>query len=161
MEAAATIEIHRDTLISHFERVRRYTETLCRPLAIDDFQIQSIVQTSPPKWHIAHVTWFFEAFILSRFLPEYKPFHPRFDFLFNSYYYTHGEMYPRAKRGQLSRPTVKEIHQYRTYVNDRMRELMDSVEDTQWDELGFLVILGLNHEEQHQELMLMDIKPNF
>jgi len=89
MEAAAAIETHRDTLILQFERVRSYTETLCRPLAIDDFQIQSIVQTSPPKWHIAHVTWFFEAFILSRFLPEYKPFHPRFDFLFNSYYHAY------------------------------------------------------------------------
>ncbi len=161
MEAAAAIETHRDTLISQFERVRSYTETLCRPLAIDDFQIQSIVQTSPPKWHIAHVTWFFEAFVLSRFLPEYKPFHPRFDFLFNSYYYTHGKMYPRPRRGHLSRPTVKEVHQYRTYVNDRMRDLIDSVEDTKWDELGFLVTLGLNHEEQHQELMLMDIKHNF
>jgi ergothioneine biosynthesis protein EgtB len=161
MEAAVTIETHRDTLIAEFDRVRRTTETLCEPLAIDDYQLQSIVQTSPPKWHIAHVTWFFEAFVLPHFMPGYKPFHPRFDFLFNSYYYTHGEMSPRPKRGLLSRPTVEEVYQYRSYVNDRMRELIDSVDDAKWEVLAFRVTLGLNHEQQHQELLLMDIKHNF
>jgi len=161
MEAAVTVETHRDALIAEFDRVRRTTETLCEPLAIDDYQIQSIVQTSPPKWHIAHVTWFFEAFVLPHFMSGYKPFHPRYDFLFNSYYYTQGDMHPRSKRGLLSRPTVEEIYQYRTYVNDRMRELIDSVDDAEWEALAFRVTLGLNHEQQHQELLLMDIKHNF
>ena len=161
MEAAVTIETHRDALIAEFDRVRHTTETLCEPLAIDDYQLQSIEQTSPPKWHIAHVTWFFETFVLPHFMPGYKPFHPRFDFLFNSYYYTQGDMHPRPKRGLLSRPTVEEVYQYRRYVNDRMRELIDSVDDTKWEALAFRVTLGLNHEQQHQELLLMDIKHNF
>ncbi|MEN8131826.1 MAG: ergothioneine biosynthesis protein EgtB [Pseudomonadota bacterium] len=161
MDTAVTMDASRETLIAEFERVRRYTESLCSPLATDDYQIQSIVQTSPPKWHIAHVTWLFEAFVLPHFVPGYKPYNLRFDFLFNSYYYTHGEMHPRSKRGMLSRPTLDEVYRYRSYVNDRMRELIENVDDAQWETLAFYVILGLNHEEQHQELVLMDVKHNF
>ncbi len=161
MDTAVTMASGREALIAELERVRRYTEVLCSPLATDDYQIQSIVQTSPPKWHIAHVTWLFEAFVLPRFVPEYKPFNPRFDFLFNSYYYTHGEMHPRARRGMLSRPPLDEVYRYRGHVNDRMRKLMESVDEARWRELAFYVVLGLNHEEQHQKLMLMDIKHNF
>ena len=160
MDTPITTATGREALIAEFERVRRYTETLCAPLATDDYQIQSIAQTSPPKWHIAHVTWLFEAFVLPHFDPGYKPFHPGFDFLFNSYYYTHGHMHPRPKRGLLSRPTVEEVYHYRAYVDERMRRLMESVDEAKWEELAFYVILGLNHEEQHQELLLMDIKHN-
>ena len=103
MDAPVSMKVSREKLIAEFERVRRCTETLCAPLATDDFQLQSIVQTSPPKWHIAHVTWFFEAFVLPGFVSDYKPFDSRFDFIFNSYYYTHGKMHPRSKRGLLSR----------------------------------------------------------
>lgn len=151
----------RQALITEFERVRRYTEVLCQPLAFDDYQIQSIDQSSPPKWHIAHVSWLFEVFVLPRFQPDYRPFHPGYDFLFNSYYYTHGQMHPRPSRGLLSRSTVEEVYRYRAHVNRAMRELMETVNDERWRELAFYVILGLNHEEQHQELMLMDIKHNF
>ena len=151
----------RDTLIDAFHRVRRGTETLCAPLATDDFQVQSIVQTSPPKWHIAHVTWFFETFVLQDFMPDYRVYDPGFDYIFNSYYYTHGDMHPRAGRGLLSRPTVEEIYAYRAHVDGQMRLLMESVEEDHWETLAFRVILGLNHEEQHQELLLMDIKHNF
>ncbi|MCU7892852.1 MAG: ergothioneine biosynthesis protein EgtB [Candidatus Thiodiazotropha sp. (ex Ustalcina ferruginea)] len=161
MDTRINITASRETLIAEFNRVRRYTEALCSPLSTDDYQIQSIAQTSPPKWHIAHVSWFFEAFVLPHFNPEYKPFHPRFDFLFNSYYYTHGEMHPRPNRGLLSRPTVEEIYRYRSYVDDSMRQLMESVDETDWQTLAYRVILGLNHEEQHQELLLMDTKHNF
>lgn len=161
MDTTVTMTASRATLIAEFERVRRYTEFLCSPLATDDYQIQSIAQTSPPKWHIAHVTWLFEAFVLPRLIPGYKPYNPRFDFIFNSYYYTHGKMHPRASRGLLSRPSLDEVYRYRGHVNVRMRELMESVDDTRWGELAFYVILGLNHEEQHQELLLMDIKHNF
>lgn len=141
-------------MISKFDRVREHTEALCKPLEIDDYQLQSIVQTSPPKWHIAHVTWFFEAFVLPHF-------HPDFAYLFNSYYYTVGKMHPRSDRGLLSRPTVEEVWRYRTYVDERVRELLASVDESHWEELAFRVNLGLNHEEQHQELLLMDIKHNF
>jgi ergothioneine biosynthesis protein EgtB len=161
MYTAVTPTASRDTLIAEFHRVRSFTETLCAPLAIDDYQIQSIVQTSPPKWHIAHVSWFFEAFVLPHFKPDYQPFDPRFDFIFNSYYYTHGSMHPRPNRGLLSRPTVEEVYRYRTHVDDSMRELMKTLDDARWEELAFRVILGLNHEEQHQELLLMDVKHNF
>jgi ergothioneine biosynthesis protein EgtB len=161
MNPALTVMLNRETLIANYERVRRYTEFLCIPLTTDDYQIQSIVQTSPPKWHLAHVSWLFETFVLPQFKPGYKAFDPQYDFLFNSYYYTHGEMYPRSKRGLLSRPTVEEVYSYRAYVDERMRELMESIEDARLQELAFYVTLGLNHEEQHQELMLMDVKHNF
>jgi len=161
MNTAVTIAAGRETLIAEFERVRHYTETLCSPLATDDYLIQSIEQTSPPKWHIAHVSWFFEAFVLSHFQSDYQPYHPGFAFLFNSYYYSVGVMHPRANRGLLSRPVVAEVYRYRAHVDQSMRELMESVDDTQWEDLAFRVILGLNHEEQHQELLLMDIKHNF
>jgi ergothioneine biosynthesis protein EgtB len=153
--------VSREALLTEFERVRLYTETLCEPLAVDDYQLQSIVQTSPPKWHLAHVSWFFEAFVLPDFMPGYRPYHPHFDLLFNSYYYTRGDMHPRSERGLLSRPTVEQVYLYRAYVNTAMRELIESVDEAQWDKLRFRVVLGLNHEQQHQELLLMDIKHNF
>ena len=161
MDARVTVTSSREALISEYQRVRRDTETLCSPLAVDDYQIQSMAQASPPKWHLAHVSWFFEAFVLPRFSPGYKAFNAQFDFLFNSYYDTHGEMHPRPRRGLLSRPTVDEVYRYRAEVDDSMRELVASVDDAQWQALAVSVILGLNHEEQHQELMLADIKHNF
>jgi ergothioneine biosynthesis protein EgtB len=161
MNTSITINSDRDRLIAEFHRVRAFSETLCLPLQQDDYQIQSIVQTSPPKWHIAHVSWFFEAFVLPCFNPAYKPYHPLFDYIFNSYYYTHGMMHPRPKRGLLSRPTVKDVYRYRAHVNQQMHQLMESVAEKDWGDLAFRVILGLNHEEQHQELLLMDVKHNF
>ncbi|MES9828358.1 MAG: ergothioneine biosynthesis protein EgtB [Candidatus Thiodiazotropha sp.] len=161
MDTAITINSSRDRVVAEFQRVRQFSETLCQPLQLDDFQIQSIVQTSPPKWHIAHVSWFFEAFVLPHFNPDYRPFHPRYDYIFNSYYYTHGMMHPRPRRGLLSRPTVDEIYRYRAHVDEQMMQLMETVDEEAWSELAFRVILGLNHEEQHQELLLMDVKHNF
>lgn len=151
----------RQSLLEDYRRVRRTSEALCEPLLADDYQVQSIPQTSPPKWHIAHVSWFFEAFVLPHFRPAYRPFDQRFDFIFNSYYYTHGRMHPRPQRGLLSRPGVGEIYRYRAHVDRHMQELIDSVDESQWPQLHFRVTLGLNHEQQHQELLLMDIKHNF
>lgn len=161
MEKAGIVTHDRETLISEFQRVRAVTEQLCQPLVTDDYQIQSMAQTSPPKWHIAHVSWFFEAFVLSQFQPDYRAFHPDFDFLFNSYYYTHGEMYPRPRRGMLSRPGVDEVYRYRAWVDEAMQKLMHTATDAQWAKLAFRITLGLHHEQQHQELLLMDIKHNF
>jgi ergothioneine biosynthesis protein EgtB len=151
----------REVLIQNFNQVRDRTEAICEPLEVDDYQLQSIIQTSPPKWHLAHVSWFFEVFVLHHFSPEYKSFAPYFDFLFNSYYYTRGSMHPRADRGLLSRPTVKDVYAYRSHVNTSMRELLGEIDNSKWDEFHFRVTLGLHHEQQHQELMLMDIKHNF
>ncbi len=150
----------RDDLMEQFRNVRRDTELICAPLAIDDYQVQSITETSPPKWHIAHVTWFFEEFVLSYFNSSYKPFHPRYAYLFNSYYETVGEMQPRAKRGMLSRPTVEEIYRYRRYVDDHMQSLALNLDESQWNKFCQRVTLGLHHEQQHQELLFMDIKHN-
>lgn len=150
----------RDDLMEQFRNVRRDTELICAPLAIDDYQVQSITETSPPKWHIAHVTWFFEEFVLSYFNSSYKPFHPRYAYLFNSYYETVGAMQPRAKRGMLSRPTVEEICRYRRYVDDHMQSLALNLDEPQWNKFYQRVTLGLHHEQQHQELLFMDIKHN-
>lgn len=141
-----------------YARVRHYTETLCEPLETEDYIPQPVVDVSPPKWHIAHTTWFFEEMILKRFVPDYKVFDPNFAFLFNSYYNSVGERIPRAHRGYLSRPTVNEVFGYRKYVDERMLEFLDG---DLANEVRDLIVLGLNHEQQHQELLLTDIKWTF
>ncbi len=158
--SAAPVSI-RDSLIDEYHRVRSVSRDICAPLENDDYQVQSIAQTSPPKWHLAHTSWFFETFVLGRFIPKYKPFNPKFDFIFNSYYVTHGEIHPRAARGQLSRPTVEQIYDYRAYIDDQITRLMQSASDKDWPDLAEFIVLGINHEQQHQELLLMDIKHNF
>ncbi|MGI9304550.1 MAG: DinB family protein, partial [Gammaproteobacteria bacterium] len=151
----------KEDLQTYYRRVRQDTEDLCRPLAIEDYCIQTEPFVSPTKWHIAHISWFFEAFVLKHFQPAYREFNPRFDYLFNSYYVTHSQPYPRPERGLLSRPAVDEIYRYRAHVDDAMLELIDSVDDDLWQALSDRVTLGLNHEQQHQELMLTDIKHVF
>lgn len=148
-------------LPERYEAVRALSERICQPLTTDDCQIQSIMETSPPKWHLAHVSWFFETFLLTEFIPDYRPFNPAFAYLFNSYYYGVGSMHPRPRRGLLSRPTLEQVFDYRCHVDRWMRELMALAERQQWPELSRRVVLGLNHEQQHQELLLMDVKHNF
>ena len=150
-----------DSHLARYQRVRALSEALCAPLAVDDYQVQSILETSPPKWHLAHVSWFFETFMLQEFLPGYRPFHPRFAYLFNSYYYQVGKMHPRPQRGLLSRPTLEQVIEYRRHVDHWMGELLARADAGLQPELERRLILGLNHEQQHQELMLMDIKHNF
>jgi len=135
--------------------VRSYTEKLCEPLEIEDYIPQPVVDVSPPKWNIAHTTWFFEEMILKKFSSGYKVFDENFGFLFNSYYNSIGERTLRDHRGDLSRPTVKKVFDYRKYVDEKMYEFLDG--DLAPD-VRDLVILGLNHEQQHQELFLTDLK---
>jgi ergothioneine biosynthesis protein EgtB len=144
------------SLKAQFEQVRQLSETLCAPLATEDYVVQSMPDVSPPKWHLAHTTWFFETFLLSPSLPNYKVFHPKFGYLFNSYYEAIGDRHPRAQRGLLTRPTVAEVYQYRAYVDDAMRSLLVHIGDR--PELQSLITLGLHHEQQHQELLMTDIK---
>ena len=151
----------RKTVLAIYHEVRAASEQLCAPLQTDDFLMQSIVETSPPKWHLAHVSWFFETFLLSEYLPGYRLFHPRFRYLFNSYYEQVGPFHPRAKRGLLSRPTVEEVYRYRAWVDEHMGMLIDSIDEFQWPEVARRIAIGLNHEQQHQELLLTDIKHNF
>ena len=151
----------REPLAERFRAVRGTTERLCRPLAPDDYQIQAVVEVSPTKWHLAHVTWFFETFVLGAFASGYRPFDPRFTGLFNSYYETVGRFHPRATRHVLSRPTVEQVYLYRSHVDQALQALIPDVPEDRWDEFSTRLTLGLNHEQQHQELLLTDIKRNF
>lgn len=148
-------------LAADYIRVRKATTTICTPLEVDDFQVQSITESSPPKWHLAHTTWFFETFILQKFISGYNIFHTKFSYLFNSYYQTVGTMQPRAKRSVLSRPTIKEIYAYRDAIDEQMLNLLSGINSEDRTGLMALVSLGLHHEQQHQELLYMDIKHNF
>ncbi len=158
---AHSLSAARETLETQYNAVRHMSETLCQPLAPDDFGLQAMPDVSPAKWHLAHTTWFFETFLLKPFLAHYRTFHPQFEHLFNSYYEQVGTPFPRARRGLISRPTTEEIFRYRTYVNDAMATLLASTEDALWPEVAARVTLGCHHEEQHQELFLTDIKYNF
>jgi ergothioneine biosynthesis protein EgtB len=148
-------------LRKRYQKVRQVSEAICAPLETEDYQIQSIVETSPPKWHLAHVTWFFETFLLKPHYRDYQPFHPQFEFLFNSYYETVGKFHPRPKRGLLTRPIVSEVYAYRQAVDEAMAGLFDRLEQYPDDNIQSFIELGLNHEQQHQELLCMDIKHNF
>ena len=144
-----------NNLLQQFQHIRQYTEQLCEPLCIEDYIPQAVDFASPPKWHLAHTTWFFETMILQKYQPDYTVFHDGFNFLFNSYYQTIGERAIRAQRGIMTRPTVEEVYQYRRYVDQHMLVFLSQPLSTRITEL---VILGLNHEQQHQELLLMDLK---
>jgi ergothioneine biosynthesis protein EgtB len=144
------------SLGDRYLQVRQLSQQLCQPLATEDYVIQSMPDVSPPKWHLAHTTWFFETFLLAPYLKCYELFHPQFAYLFNSYYEAVGERHPRAQRGLLSRPTVAEVYRYRDYVDAAMRSLIAEIAGS--SELESLINLGLHHEQQHQELLVTDIK---
>ena len=149
-----------EPLIRYYSRVREASLAVCKPLEIEDYVVQSMPDASPAKWHLAHTSWFFEQFLLKPRLPDYPPFQASFEFLFNSYYQAVGPMHQRPERGLLTRPTVKEVLAYRRHVDDHMLKLLDLRGESD-DSLTPLVTLGLNHEQQHQELMLTDIKHLF
>ena len=160
MHAVQQSDAAEQTLLEFYRRVRARTEELCRPLEIEDYIPQPIVDVSPPKWNIAHTTWFFEEMILKKFIAGYEPFDPAFGFLFNSYYNSIGDRTARDRRGDISRPTVKQVFEFRKYVDERMSELLTETADID-AALSELVTLGLNHEQQHQELFLTDLKYTF
>ncbi|MDI9819511.1 ergothioneine biosynthesis protein EgtB [Legionella sp. W10-070] len=151
----------REELSRCFQSIREQTEKLCQPLFTEDYVIQSMCDVSPPKWHLAHTTWFFENFILVPKLKTYQLFNSSFHYLFNSYYQSLGKPYVRARRGLLSRPTTEVIYAYRTHVNHAVLALIDQLTEAELDDIQLLIIWGLQHEQQHQELLLMDIKHNF
>ena len=147
------------TLPLEFQRVRKTTIDLCATLAPEDTVVQSMPEVSPTKWHLAHVTWFWERFVLESYVDGYRHFNENYDFLLNSYYYTAGQMHPRPRRGLLSRPTLAEVIAYREHVDQAMLRLIEQRADD--EDFRFLIALGLNHEQQHQELLLTDIKHVF
>ena len=144
-----------DTLIKQYEQTRKLFVSLTKPLEPDDFNAQSMPDVSPAKWHLAHTSWFFETFLLKPMLPDYRAFHPRFEYLFNSYYNSIGKQYPRPHRGIMVRPTTKEVMLYRVHVDEHMIKLLSMPVDSK---LRDLLMLGINHEQQHQELFITDIK---
>jgi ergothioneine biosynthesis protein EgtB len=145
-------------LAERYAQTRQFTERLCEPLAVEDFVVQSMPDASPTRWHLAHTTWFFETFVLARKEENYRPANADFQFLFNSYYNSVGEPFPRARRGLLTRPTVAQVFEYRHAVDQRMSRLLNSLRDDDSQETARVVELGINHEQQHQELMLTDLK---
>ncbi|MFN8035201.1 MAG: ergothioneine biosynthesis protein EgtB [Acidimicrobiia bacterium] len=156
MTLAAAPGTDRDSLASSYEVVRALTETLATPLSPEDQQVQSMPDVSPTKWHRAHTTWFFETFVLEPDAPGYRTFDPRFRFLFNSYYEAVGRRQARPERGLVTRPGAAEVAAYRAYVDDAVHDLVES--GTGDPAVVDRVVLGLHHEQQHQELLLMDIK---
>ena len=147
-----------DTLLLQFQQTRAQTVTLCDPLLIEDYQLQSMPDCSPPKWHLAHTTWFYETFLLKPYEHDYQPANEAYNYLFNSYYNSQGERWPRPARGLLSRPSVAEVYAYRHAVDLRMAQLLKEASRELLDELSPIMVLGLAHEEQHQELLLTDLK---
>lgn len=148
-------------LLQKYQSIRSKTQALCQPLDREDYVIQSCDDVSPPKWHLAHTTWFFEMFMLIPHLPNYREFDPLFLYLFNSEYNGAGPVYPREKRGLLTRPTIETVNAYRQHVDNHMIALITRMPSMANDTFAEFLELGLNHEQQHQELLLMDIKYNY
>ncbi len=145
-------------LARRYAETRRRTEALAEPLSAEDQTVQSMPDVSPTKWHRAHTSWFFETFLLEPHLAGYRVFDPAYAYLFNSYYEAVGARHPRPQRGLVSRPGSAEIGRYRAHVDAAMAQLIAALDPVAWAEAAPLIELGLNHEEQHQELILMDIK---
>ena len=160
MNATASGTARGANLSERYTQTRGTTEFLCAPLATEDFVVQSMPDVSPTRWHLAHTAWFFDTFILARWERDYRPVKPEYRYLFNSYYEAVGQQFPRPRRGVLSRPTVAEVFDYRHAVDQRLLELLEYDTDDD-EELARVVELGIQHEKQHQELILTDIKHVF
>ncbi len=143
------------TLLEKYKGIRQRTEDICAPLQTEDYVVQPVADVSPPKWHIGHTTWFFETFLLKEHLKGYKEYNPDYNYVFNSYYETIGARVIRTDRGNLSRPGVKDVYRYRDYVDEAMEKFLSGTLSSQQIEI---LQLGLNHEQQHQELLCTDIK---
>jgi ergothioneine biosynthesis protein EgtB len=147
-----------ESLIEFYKTVREFSHTLAEPLEIEDYVVQSMPDVSPTKWHLAHTSWFFETFVLSKAIREYRSPNPQYAYLFNSYYILAGERHLRPKRGFISRPTVGETYSYRNHVDESMLQFMHSANKKEWKELSAVIEIGIHHEQQHQELIVTDIK---
>ncbi|MCB1845282.1 MAG: DinB family protein, partial [Halioglobus sp.] len=146
------------SLADRFDAVRRYSVAICEPLTVEDYALQREAFVSPPKWHLAHTSWFFETFLLKPFLHDYQTPNEHYEQLFNSYYNGVGEQFPRPQRGLLSRPTVAEVLDYRAAVEEGMRRLLATGDHPSRDAIAQRTELGIEHEKQHQELYFTDLK---
>src|SRR6202167_6263089 len=159
MAQLTTESLAASTVVSKYQAIRSVTRSLSAPMSAEDQMVQSCAEASPMKWHQAHTTWLFETFVLRPFLPDYKPFREEFRWLFNSYYNSLGEEAPEKQlRGSFSRPSLDEVLAFRAHVDEAMEKLFAG---RIHDDTARRIMLGLNHEQQHQELMLTDIKHAF
>ena len=158
VDVSAPVVMDRAGLIERFRAVRRLTEWLCEPLELEDHAVQTMEDVSPPKWHLGHTTWFYETLLLGEFLPGHQPFHPAFNFCFNSYYDTLGERVDRPRRGTLSRPSTPMVMEYRATVDAKMEQLIANVPPEHRAAFDERLLIGINHEQQHQELLICDIR---
>jgi ergothioneine biosynthesis protein EgtB len=152
------VETANPALATRFLQVRAQTEKICSPLLPEDSVVQPVIDVSPPKWHLAHTSWFFETFILQKYQPNYRVFHEKYNFLFNSYYNSIGSRVLRNQRGTISRPGLDEVYQYRAYINEQIQEFLETASEEILTEMMPVFELGLQHEQQHQELLVTDIK---
>ena len=151
----------RADLLARFHAVRDFTDSLGRDLAPEDCVVQSMPEVSPTKWHLAHTTWFFETFILKQFVPGHQAVVPEYAYLFNSYYNAAGAMHRRDLRGLISRPTVDETKRYRAEIDSGIDNLLNQANEKLFEKIASLITLGIHHEQQHQELLITDIKHVF
>jgi ergothioneine biosynthesis protein EgtB len=156
-----TRPVSRNPLVDRFQRVRNQTVNLCTPLEVEDYVVSSMPDVSPTKWHLAHTSWFFETFVLADHDSHYETPNPRYAFLFNSYYVQAGERHCRAQRGLVTRPSVNEVLAYRTHVDEAILRLSDRIGNDPEHPAWPVIELGIHHEQQHQELLLTDIKHVF
>ena len=157
-DSSAVSTNSREGLLARFRACRAQTLFLCEPLNDEDHVVRSMPDCSPAKWHLAHTTWFFERFLLADHVPEYEAFHPRYEYLFNSYYNAIGPRHCRSERGVISRPTVSEVHGFRHAIDARVERLLNEADEALFEKLEPIVVLGIHHEQQHQELLLTDVK---
>jgi ergothioneine biosynthesis protein EgtB len=150
-----------EALLARFHRIRNFTNALCSGLEPEDYVVQSMPDVSPTKWHFAHTTWFFETFILKKFLAGYRAEIPQYAYLFNSYYNAAGNMHRRDLRGLISRPTVEETERYRASIDSHIDHLLSDADEKLLKEIEPILVLGVHHEQQHQELLITDIKHVF
>jgi ergothioneine biosynthesis protein EgtB len=151
----------RSHLLERFQQVRNFSQRLCETLSPEDYVVQSMPDVSPTKWHLAHTSWFFETFVLKVWMPRYRSEVPQYAYLFNSYYNAAGEMHRRDLRGLISRPTVDETYRFRASIDDAVSELIRRADASLLAEIEPVLVLGLHHEQQHQELLVTDIKHVF
>lgn len=152
--------LDRTELIRRFRLVRQVSERICAPLAIEDYGLQAMEDVSPASWNLAHTTWFFEQFLLKEFVDQYEPVDENYFYLFNSYYVQAGPRHLRDRRGLVSRPTVAQIYDYRRIIDDRVEKLLAGLSDSDYRTAHQIMLIGINHEQQHQELQLTDLKYN-
>jgi len=158
VETKRTNQLSRDNLLNSYKKVRSFSHKLAKPLSKEDYVVQSMPDVSPTKWHLAHTSWFFEAFVLSKIINKYRSLHPQYNFLFNSYYVQVGERHSRPKRGLISRPTVDEVFEYREYVDKNMLKVFKNTDEKKFKKFAEIIEIGIHHEQQHQELIVTDIK---